>query len=69
MEISFFDLTVGVTIRIVNVEWLTIKERVMIYFHPDTNKFHIRPLAEISDLDIEGGELCEGKEIKFVAVE
>jgi hypothetical protein len=55
VEVSFYHKTKGF-IREVNVAKLVIHARVITLYCPDKEKHYIYPIAEITDLVIEGGE-------------
>ena len=56
MEIAFNHKTKGF-IREVNVAYLEVVGRVIMYYCPDKEKHYVQPLAEITDLEIEDGIL------------
>ena len=53
MEISYQHNRLGF-IRFVNITEFRVQNRVLIFYIPDIQKYHIEPLSQIYDIDIEG---------------
>jgi hypothetical protein len=57
MEVSYFRN--GLFIRELNVAYLYVKDRVILYYLPDELKHVVEPVANISKLEFEGAIMPE----------
>lgn len=56
MEITYTHRDLGF-VRALNVTHFEVSGRVMVYYTPDTERYHIEPVSIISNLEIEDGQI------------